>query len=145
MRRNDLIGSVILIIFAVAVYILTTQFPIVPAMDTGPAFFPKLLSFLLLVLGIILFVQSVKKGIPEEQQKSMKKSLVTMLVVLFYLLGISYIGFFIATPIFVFVLLLYYGIRKKTILLSIPLGVLLFNYFFFEKILAIPLPRGIIF
>ena len=68
-----------------------------------------------------------------------------MLISILYIFGLKYIGFIIMTPVYLFVMLWYYKIRNKALLISVPLGIMGVLYVVFTILLHVKLPAGMIF
>ncbi len=111
----------------------------------GPAAWPKFLSAAMLVLGIILIIfgdKTTKGG--EETEKSAEgkepvKVLVTILAMIAYIVLFERVGFLLITPIFLFVMTLYYG-SKPHIALLYAAGFTAVLYVLFKMVLHILLP-----
>lgn len=141
MRTANLISSLMVIALAGAVYAMTLSFPNLQGSETGPAFFPRLLSGLLCILGIILLAQSLRDrhSKPEEPLLGV---IIIMGLMLVYLFLFTWFGFTLSTPVVVFAFLLYVRVKKWIPLIALPAGVTLFIYLLFVKFLGVPLPSG---
>ncbi|QQK78829.1 tripartite tricarboxylate transporter TctB family protein [Salicibibacter cibi] len=145
MKRVDLISSII--VMAVAIFFLyqTFGFPATGTdSETGPEFIPRIFSTLLMILGIILFIKSF---ITKEEAPTTKVKMIALTIgILFvYLLLINFLGYYSSTILFVLVLLLITNIRKIAFLITVPIMVALFIFVFFENLLTVPIPTGILF
>lgn len=78
----------------------------------------------------------------DEMGRNDKHVLVAGLLVL-YFLGVQYIGFVLATPVFVIVLARMLGMKKWSILVPASLLFSIFVIYLFPILLSIPLPRGV--
>jgi putative tricarboxylic transport membrane protein len=142
----NIVISIILIIVAGVFYSLTFQFPKMAMQDTGPAFMPRIYCGILIILGIILFIQGIKtKTTNNTAESTMKFALTSMGFILVYLVIIPVIGFYLSTVIIVFGLLLFSKVRNKIVLVSVSLGTALFVYVFFGKLLKVSIPLGSLF
>lgn len=108
------------------------------------ATFPWLAGGGLLIFGCLLLICVHFKKITEKPMEITKKSYVTVPAVILslslYILFLDQVGYFIPTVVFVFIMSLFFGIRKPVALTSISLGVPLIIYFVFGKLLQVPFP-----
>ena len=106
-------------------------------------------NFLAVMLGVFGFVELIKSFISKSSTvvftKNPKKLVVLMCFLVFYIWSMQYIGFFIATLLFIPLTLWSMGYRKivKSILVSFAIA--LFVYLLFEKGFEILLPEATIF
>lgn len=144
MKIANLIGSLVGMAVAVFFFYHTFAFPVVQSQETGPAFMPRIFAVALMILSIILLIQSffTKEKAPETKMKMIG---LTMGIVLIYLLLIPTLGFYSSTILFVLVLILITKLKKPILLVVIPVAVPLFVFVFFEKMLRVPIPTGILF
>lgn len=131
-------------------YFLTFSFPDIELDVLGAEFLPRLYSILLILFGLILLVQAVVKKDSEEKDDEQKPStyiygLSTIAIVLLYILILPYVGFYISTILAMLALLYFSKVRKVLVLVSVPLGVILFIYVVFEILLKVPVPTGSFF
>lgn len=142
-KFGNLIASVIVISFAGFFYYQANQLPSTSINEFGPALMPKIYSVILLLLGIILLVQSLK--IKGEMEKTGKSVLITMVVLVLSVFLIPILGFYLVAWLF---LLLFFWITKqrtRKILIAIPLSTIILIYLFFERLLSVPIPKGMFF
>lgn len=111
--------------------------------------FPKIILTVLLILSALLTILGVRKTIhPEFTIKSdtllnikvIQSPLAVFAIIAVYIVLIKYIGFFIATLIFVPVYMLYYGMKNIRIILLTDIILNLFIYVLFVKVLHVMLP-----
>ncbi len=144
MKKANQIASLIGIAIAMFFFVLTFQFKQIEYQDTGPALMPRLYSGVLIVLALILFFNSYRTK-EKVEKGNVKMALITMALVLTIVVLIPIIGFYIITPIVIFVFLKICQQTNKKILFGLPIGVVLFIFVFFQKILSVPIPTGIFF
>lgn len=119
--------------------------------------------FIVFIISLLILMRLIKCiNINKETDKSIVKSknsqatkeegsfinkfpLLPILGLLFLAFGVSIVGTYISVPVFVFLMMFYYGLRKWVIMILLSLGVTLFLYFVFKIWLMVPLPQGIIF
>jgi len=103
--------------------------------------------FFLLVPVIILALIPMLKG---EEDSDLKSGNLKRLSAVFGTLVISlilfqYIGYYISSAIFLFVVIWVLGSRSKIELIAIPVGWVIFSYLFFARLLFVRLPVGELF
>lgn len=128
-------------------YAQTYQFPKVKLEEIGPAVMPRIYAAILFILGGIVVVQGLmaKKREEEENEKTLGYAVISMVFVLVFLILIPVIGFYISTALLVVGLLLFSKVRNYILLISVPVGTVLFIYVCFEKLLKVAIPAGSLF
>lgn len=144
MRKPVLLISFVVIVLACVFLVQTLRFPAADSQDIGAAFMPRVYCLALIILGIVLMVQEWRKA-PEVNQGSIKMALGAMAGTVIYIYLITVIGFYVITPVMGFLFLWVMKVRRPFVLLGIPLGISVFIYTVFGKILHIPLPEGSLF
>ena len=145
-KRKWLEGILIPIFFifiTLVFYLLTFTFP--NNEDVGPAIVPRLWIFALIPLNILLLVSIIlKKEDIQYTSESSKPVFTFVALLILYLLGIHFLGYFISTFFFVIagILLLRYKNIRMALIISVCW--LLFSYLVFYKLLDVPLPQGLI-
>ncbi|MCS7202586.1 MAG: tripartite tricarboxylate transporter TctB family protein [Dictyoglomus sp.] len=133
------IGIVILGIF---ILILTLGMPKSP-LGLGPGDYPRVISYGLIITGIILIIQGLKEE-PSSQRiyslNSLKRVGLLVLLGLLYVYLVHYIGFLYLTPFLMVATMYLFGYKKLLwgIIISI-LFTLLVNFIFYN-IFKVPLP-----
>lgn len=146
MRLPNLIIGIIIVLIGIFFIANTLDFPDLTLEPVGPAFMPRLYSILLIFLGSILIIKALReKAENKETESNMKYALISMLIVVVYVLIIPLLGFYISTFIFSLTFLFFSQVRNKIILVSIPVGAILFIFIFFDKILKVAIPVGSLF
>lgn len=143
MKTIYLIGSIVFIVLALSFFVGSLSFE-----QPGSKTFPQATSTLVIILAVIYAVKHLRQ--PESLQKEFQDSrpkavLYTVLSTLGYLLVILGVGFFIATPIYIFVLMRILGIEKKHLLIAVSIGATIIIYLAFVLIFHVPIPTGIVF
>jgi len=117
----------------------------------GPRFFPYLAAGLMGLLSIMLIVQNLrphKLKINEDKLPPRKNEfypvLAFMSMGMAYIIILPFIGVPLATPLCLFCFFWYFGNRNLTWILLFAMGVTVFIYGVFEKLMGIPLPMGIL-
>lgn len=131
-------------------YFMTFGFPAIETDILGPAFLPRFYCILLILFGLILVIQAAVKKEAEEKNAEKRSNtyiygLSAIGIVFLYILFLPYVGFYISTVLAMLALLYFSKIRKLLVLVSVPLGVILFIYVIFEILLKVPVPTGSLF
>jgi len=101
--------------------------------------FPDILLFLILFLDIFVVLEGIKKSklmmggasVKDISWNEIKFPLVVFLITVLYCGIFYYFGYFIATPLLLVGLMLFFKVRNWKMLLLIPIGYLLFTYVLF--------------
>jgi len=122
-----------------------------------PTFIVVTISILILI-KLIQSISIIKTTVntDSQQQADNKKmerlpsikerfTLFPLLALIILALALPILGTYIAVPVFAFLTMLYYGVRKWVIMILVVIGVTLFLFFVFKMWLMVPLPEGIIF
>lgn len=143
---GNIILSSILIISSVFFFMVTFSFQDTGAEAIGVAFWPRLISILIIILSLVTIIQSVKEILRHGFQPEESYSVLTMIVgaiILFYLLVIPYLGYLITSLLSVGALMYALGEKNKYHLILLTFAMVGIVYFLFVKILTVPLPRGV--
>ncbi|UOQ44284.1 tripartite tricarboxylate transporter TctB family protein [Halobacillus salinarum] len=143
MKKENTIISIITILLGGFFYYCTLDFPGPTGTETGPAFMPRIYSIILMALGTILLVKSL---FFKNENPKPKVKIIFLYVGLFlvYVISLPYIGFYVSTVAFLIFILWIGKVNRKVYFISVPLGAVLFIYVFFQQLLNVPLPPGIL-
>lgn len=144
MRKPIAFISLCVILISSFLFYESFKFPSTSTRDIGAAFIPRVYFGILITLGVILIVQEMIKR-PKSYDRHIKRVLLSMGLFLTYLLLVPILGFYISTPLLVFLFLWIANGRKKLFLTLIPIGITLFVFVVFEVLLKIQIPKGIFF
>jgi len=75
-------------------------------------------------------------------QIDLRRLILSTVILVLYILAIYYLGFFLITPIFIFVFGLLFLDHNKATLLTFSLAFTVLIYLIFIKLLYLPLPKG---
>lgn len=149
MRVNDAVSGLIVIVFATLMIVIAQGFPGFPGQNFGPALFPTILGFGLVICGFILvangLVAHFEAGenwvFPEPTKPNLVSFSLVLTSVVFYILFSDTIGFIISSLTILIVLFASFRIRWA---ISIPVafGLTTFIQYFFGNLMRVPLPRG---
>lgn len=149
-RKANLSISILLIVIAVLTINAASSFPTMVGTDVGAAYFPKMLSFIIIGLSILLFSQSLRE--PKDEQSNSqsesinwKKTTLGILGTIAYTCVFNYIGFYLSTILFLFAMMWVLGYKKIILATILSIGITLFIYVVFELLLQVPIPQGVLF
>lgn len=143
--HQDVYISVLLLALSAYLWYLTTK------MMPDAARFPRMALGVFIILMIWTLVSGIRKSIaatndPERkdvrllkwEQNKMSYALFGITVI--YAIGLRYLGFFIATAIFIPVVMLFFRCRNIKLILGVTAGTLVFMYLMFVVFLKAALP-----
>ena len=144
--KDEFKVSFIIIFISTILLITTFTFDIVPPiLNRGiqPATFPKALLVLIISLTFIVYILSTKK--PWKVQKKLPKTFyLTIISFLLFVLISKTLDFFLAISILSIFVSYYWGERRIFYLLLVSIIFPIIVFIFFETILGLRFPPGII-
>ena len=144
--KDEFKVSFIIIFISTILLITTFTFDIVPPiLNRGiqPATFPKALLVLIISLTFIVYILSTKK--PWKVQKKLPKTFyLTLISFLIFVLISKTLDFFLAISILSIFVSYYWGERRIFYLLLVSIIFPIIVFIFFETILGLRFPPGII-
>ena len=131
-------------------------FPMIPGQKVGPALFPGLLAVGLAVCAVMLIV----KGLASRAQggerahwfeldgwtrsrRHVRAFVAVVGVNLFYILLVDKVGFILTGTLYLALLFIVFGVRKRAVL-PLALVLTLIIHYAFYKLLKVPLPWGVL-
>jgi len=139
--------GIFLLGLSIAIYLYAEQYDGIGVNAYGPNFFPQSLSAMLALASIALIVQALRgkalKDLESIDKRGFIRATITLVIALIYLFIMQYIGFYIATVIFLFATMKYLGQKNNLMTLFISICVGSIIYGIFSLFLKIPLPEGI--
>lgn len=150
MRKANIIVSGILLVFAGFYVYLITNLPSRDLPNTlGAAFMPSVLAGLLACLCLILLISSYLRrndsqivSLPYKELRGIAGLIVLITV---YIKAMVYLGFILASIIFLGILTWMAGSRKPVEILIASVGVTIAVYLLFYKFFNVQLPAGIFY
>jgi len=145
--RSSLIVCVVLVCFAVFCYMVAGTFPN-RGTGPGPAFFPRMLSILLVLLSVALAAKCFAR--PKREAKSLsipeRKTLLVaaglLLALILYAVLMNVTGYFTATLLFLVALFFLLGENRPLRAGGWSIGVTVCLWWVFQHFLNVPLPTG---
>lgn len=155
-NRDDFFSAIFCLIIGGIVLYTSKDFPKLTGhvYGGGPAFYPQLLSIVLIFLGFLLFAKGIsqprKDSFPVFQNVRVekKKYIIIVLIVvssIFLNYFMNYLGFYLLSCVFLIgsMILIKPNFKKKDLLIYclITAGILLSIYVIFELLFHVQLPR----
>ena len=144
--KDEFKVSFIIVFISIILLITTFTFDIVPPiLNRGiqPATFPKALLVLIISLTAIIYYLSIKK--PWKVEKKLPKEFfLTLFTFILFIVISKTLDFFLAISVLSIVVSYYWGEKRIFYLLLVSIIFLLFLFIFFETILGLRFPPGII-
>jgi len=140
--------------FDTVIAILLMLLGIVFWVDIGTApyrvrYYPRYIILIMFVPVVILFVRSLipkyREKLPDLQLRLNRKVLFCIVSTLIYILLIPLVGYYSTTFIFITGVMVFLGARKWFIIVPVTIGMIVFVYFMFTRLLLISLPKGFLF
>lgn len=145
MKLSDI--GVVLFMYAVCAYFYTQNLQLKPESQTYPRFTIILLFALTTMYLVKMLIQAFKNGVHKGKDEAFKdfqpaQFFVSLALVVLYVVMINFIGFYIATFIFMTLLLLYLKVPKLHALIAV-VAIMLLIYLAFGLFLKVKLPEGV--
>jgi len=137
--------AVILFLIYLCIAFLIISFSFRKSGPVSAALLPRLWIYSILLSSIYLLYR-IFSGIEKSDpvQGSFHKPIPYILVCFAYAAVMPYLGFFLASLVFLIIGIVLLNYRKWTVIIAISIGWILFNYFLFYKLLFVPFPEGVI-
>ncbi|MEW6623393.1 MAG: tripartite tricarboxylate transporter TctB family protein [Bacillota bacterium] len=148
MKKPDIVAGIIGILLSGYVLWATTRFPEDRVLLLGPAFFPRLLAYSLLVFSVGLIILALLgKSMKTNEKFSLKDPAVqragaSLLATIVYCLLFPYLGFILCSIIYLMFLMFLLKLRNYFKMILISTAISLVIYGIFSKALNITLPNG---
>lgn len=144
-NHSNIIASILVILVGIFFYYQAELLPGTDLNEFGPALMPRIYSAILIILGIILFVQSLKVQQNMEPKEKLKFVLISMGIFIGAVFLIPFLGFYLIAFLFLLLFFRITGVKKRTIIVGIPTATVIMIYLFFERLLSVPIPKGMFF
>lgn len=152
MKIHDSLNGALLLVFAIAVYWHTLDFPVMPGDQIGPALFPRIIAAGLAISGIALIIGGIRRRATEAWVEVpdwiRSPRLVAGFAIVVAGLLVSYLffeqlGFLVCAPLLLAALMGVFQVRPWKIPL-LAIGISLLIHAIFYKGLGVPLPWGLL-
>ncbi len=117
--------------------------------------FPRFLMILQLAFSLILLVQAFRTPRATHATKPPAAAAETLASLLapfkvfvaasLYILAIGYLGYFIATAVFLCAAMFWFGSRRPVVVIAVTAGFLLIVFALFVSFMGVRLPEGVLF
>jgi hypothetical protein len=152
-KTGEIIVYGVILGMACFLFYVATTFPLFEHADKlGPAFWPKTVLLVVIVLSGTAVIQNTvravrnkrqrNQGIIQEERGHFKRLALAIFFSLVYGFSVPYTGFLLSILVFQVIFLLILKVKNIWILLLYPLALTTFIYLIFIEVLYIPLPRG---
>ena len=151
MKKNrfaDLIIGVLMIALGIAVMVLSGNLA-QAKVGLGPAGYPRAVAIIMLVLGLVMVVSTLIKGMPKLVWKPDRQMFLrvagTVVVSFIYLWLLNQIGFLFLTPFYLFALMWIFGYQNLKVAALASIGSSVVIYLLFTKAFMVFLPEFALF
>ncbi|MGI5059043.1 tripartite tricarboxylate transporter TctB family protein [Treponema pectinovorum] len=149
MKIANIVSAIIGMLYSLTAFLMTFTFKEFTNVPVGPEFFPRILAVALFVCCFILLVSTLLKKDDGQKaptisplNKDMQKCLLALLVIIVYAILWEIVGFIIATPLALFVMMLILGQRKYLFMAGISVAATAVIFLAFKFLLQIEMPMG---
>ena len=157
-KNRDLIIGVVFILFSVAAFVYTFTFVNRVPTDVGPAYFPRIVTSLLGLLGLFKIIAAFRTSddglerAPSSDEKggsaqnNSRAGILTIILLALYVFLLRPVGFIPCTMVYLFMQSTIFNSEKETLPLRIGISVVLpfALYFLFVEGFSLMLPSGTI-
>jgi len=156
MKLNDAVWGALLILFSASILVHVQGFPTIPGQKVGPALFPGVLAVCLAVCAALLIVKGVAARAEggegahwleldgwTRSRRQVRAFVAVAGVNAFYILLVDKLGFILTGTVYLGLLFIVFGVRKRVVVplaLALTLGI----HYAFYKLLRVPLPWGLL-
>tara|TARA_B100000131_G_scaffold277779_2_gene281839 strand:- start:2426 stop:2932 length:507 start_codon:yes stop_codon:yes gene_type:complete len=144
-KDSFIVSFIIIIISSVLLYITFTFDIVPPILNRGiqPATFPKALLILIIFLTLLIYFLSLKK--PWKKEKSLPNSFyITLFSFCLFIIISKTLDFFLGIAVLSALVSFFWGERRLILILLISILFPIIVFIFFETILGLRFPSGII-
>lgn len=144
-KSSFIVSAVIIVISSILLYFTFTFDIVPPILNRGiqPATFPKALLILIITLTLLTYLISLKK--PWKNEKKLPNSFyITLLSFVVFITVSKFLDFFLGIALLSIIVSYFWGERRVTYLIMVSIIFPLIVFVFFETILGLRFPPGII-
>lgn len=140
---SDLVIGLSAVALGIVVLLLSGKLQTVK-LGIGPAGFPRFIAALLIILGAVMAVPALLRGVEKPRVQVEKKAaslfLAAIAMSLVYVCLVSRVGFLIMTPLLLFGMMWLFGERKLPLMIAVSLITTIVIWLLFTKVFHIFLP-----
>jgi putative tricarboxylic transport membrane protein len=152
MRFNDAVLGAIFMALAGTMLAMTFSFPPFPGQQYGPSLFPRILAGGIIVFSAVLMLRRFRSSQSEpwleladwmREPRQLASFALMLGAMVFYIFASDWLGFLPTAFIIQMALFFWFGVRPVTaiVVAALMTGVV---YWFFDGLMRVPLPRGIL-
>ncbi len=144
-KSSFIVSAVIIVISSILLYFTFTFDIVPPILNRGiqPATFPKALLILIITLTLLTYFISLKK--PWKSEKKLPNSFyITLLSFVVFITVSKFLDFFLGIALLSIIVSYFWGERRVAYLIIVSIIFPLIVFVFFETILGLRFPPGII-
>ena len=135
-----------LLFLSFAFFLLSFGIEEIEAVDSSARMAPRLWAAGLAFFTLLQLHWIMRGRSPEDPEVGdIKKVMLAFAIVAFSLWGMNIVGYLISSGGMILLLLLLFGERRLTVLVSLAGGWVLFSWFVFMRLLMLSLPVGVLF
>lgn len=113
---------------------------------TTGATIPRFWFYVLIPVSLLAFIPIMKgEELPDEKSGNLQRVGLVFAVLVVTLMSFQYIGYYISSALFLVAVMWLLDSRNKVDLIVVPVGWVIFSYFFFYRLLYVRLPIGSLF
>lgn len=148
MKRADSIAGAFLILFSLLVFFEAGSYSNrgVQIQFFGPAFFPQILCGILIVCcALLIFNAQRGKALRRTEYiigRGFVRLCIAIVIAVAYWVSVEYLGFILASPIFLFVLMTHLGAKSLLVRIAVSLITPVVIWWIFNEVLVVTLPEG---
>jgi putative tricarboxylic transport membrane protein len=150
-NKKDLVLGILVVCLGAYIFQQSLTYPSPPTRDIGPSIFPQLIGIILVICGVVVMCGTVKLGSiaalqgEDKDATSYVKLIGIMLLSVLYVICLTVIGYWSATLLYLFLMLIIVSPEAKNVklllkMLAIALLATTIIYFAFGELLRVPLP-----
>ncbi|MDC3097470.1 tripartite tricarboxylate transporter TctB family protein [Candidatus Pelagibacter sp.] len=144
-KSSFIVSAVIIVISSILLYFTFTFDIVPPILNRGiqPATFPKALLALIIALTLLTYLISLKN--PWKHENKLPNSFyITLLSFVVFIIVSKFLDFFLGIALLSIIVSYFWGERRATYLIMVSIIFPLIVFVFFETILGLRFPPGII-
>ena len=144
-KSSFIVSAVIIVISSILLYFTFTFDIVPPILNRGiqPATFPKALLVLIIVMTMLIYYLATKN--PWKNEKKLPNSFyITLLSFVVFIIVSKFLDFFLGIALLSILVSYFWGERRVTYLIMVSIIFPLIVFVFFETILGLRFPPGII-